>query len=90
MTLIPITEANEAKLMSATAGHVVASLCFLDKCLAFWTSFPLVKIILEVLITGTFVMVHHTLFAEFFLTFSTFWRLNSKIYQSSYTFLAGA
>jgi hypothetical protein len=64
VVLVPIREADVAKLMMAEAGHVVAAFILLDEHVAGWTSLPLLEISLEVEVAGTLVPFQHALGAE--------------------------
>lgn len=59
--------------MPTTAGHMVASLGFLDEYFTIGTSFPFLELILEILITWTLMECHHAFLAVLGVAFLTFW-----------------
>ena len=64
MLIVPIREADIAKLMSAPADHVVATLRSLDEEMALGTPFPLPKVFLEVFVASPLVFRQLTFLAE--------------------------
>ena len=64
MTLLPICSADEAKLVSAYARHVVAAFSLLDEHAAGRTPLPILEIALKIGITGPAVLGQHALPAK--------------------------
>lgn len=72
MLLAPVREAHIAKLMGASASNVVASFVLFNEHAATRTSFPIFEVVLEVLVTGPFMLLQHAFRAKFSITKATF------------------
>lgn len=80
---MPRWKTYKTKLIITSAYHVIASFCFLYKHWTFWTSFPLLKIKLKILVALTPLMLsHHTLLTEYCFTLFTLWWNFPHVYYS--------
>lgn len=64
----PIRQADIAKLMKTSTGHVIAPFIFLNENFAFWTSSIILMLRLELRLAVTFVLDHMTLLTVIFIT----------------------
>lgn len=69
--LCPFRKANKAKFMPTIAYHMIAAFSLFNKHLAIRTPFKLCKILLKILITCSFMLMHHTILTKFSITFIT-------------------
>jgi hypothetical protein len=60
----PVSQANIAKVVATSAGHVIASFVLFDEQLAVRTAFPIFKIGLKVNITGSYMLGELALLAK--------------------------
>ena len=72
MLWIPITQANIAKLVTASASHMVTALVSLDKDFTLGAAFPIWKLLLKVYIAWTFMLSKHALKTKWNVAFRAF------------------
>ena len=64
MLVIPIGQTDVAKLMSASAGHVIAAFGTFNEDMATRAPFPVFKILLEIGVTRAFMLRKLTFFTK--------------------------
>jgi hypothetical protein len=60
----PLHQADKAKLVPASTGHVITASFFLDEHAAVWASLKVLEDELEVVLAGALVLDHHALPAK--------------------------
>ena len=86
--LVPVCQANVTKLMRTSASHMIAALGLLYEHGASWATFPLFKVLLEIIVTGSLMSFKHAFSAKLSLA-----KIASKrlLYiNHSFAFLDGA
>jgi hypothetical protein len=67
--IVPVCQTYVAKLMGASAGHMVAALGAFDEDVATGASFPVLEVLLEICVTGALMFRELTLLAKFYSAF---------------------